>query len=728
VATARRTRNSRGTKEAKKRRDMRRNRRKLAAQLLDQQISQAVEGTLTKVNFPLPPQPPRKVLLAPVPIRFDDAPLSQPAHLPLTPPELPMPEFSPFDLRPFFPTATPLSPRTPSPFRALPRWCPKIPSLTLGDVWRDTLPTFHDLSGLPEPIEVRPAVKKLGSESCRDVQLWRPIGSILGREQSKFFPSIKTPTSDDHGDKKARVKLPPVGCWLHRSERSADASHSSEMGRDDPESSPTPSLNKETTISLPDCLNTSLSSDPVSEGNRSSTCTPPSSKNKDDGLTPTRVSTHESDAADITDLGHVFPWTQHYKSKANETWLSSSCPGDPSNRPFPEYQSAQPPYELEGCGAGLPYVHANSLTGFSNESEDTVVHFRCHELPAYADSVINLPVMHLDDGNVGMNELVVDHDIFGPVDLDIAAGVPLPASRPITPPVTTLSQLTQDIASLMPINTAIEAEHRQSDAHFYSEQALFSQSPVKPAKKSGLPRNEQRCEPIDIADFLKLGHAKQCWCDHCDNKTDSPSLGQEDVQWASSPTLTDQTCVGNDSSLSLILNHSESSFDSDSESEAPELLELFEFDANDADFESGKIETAEDEDWLVFSRSVPQSCRPSTSSSPLYLPSSPILHLQRPQRASTPTIIITTSSDAASAEDRAGDYVAVPPTTAPVATQTPVWHDMFPRRPSSAWKTGLAELSAEPVARGSAKLAEGSWRWGRQSEEEWWDWAVEEEC
>jgi len=570
-------------------------------------------------------------------------------------------------------------------------------------------------------------MKKLGAELCRDVQVWRPLGSILGRQQSKFFPLIETSTSDDHDDKKARVKLPPVGCWLHRSERSADASHSSEMGRDDPESSPTPSLTRGTATCLPDRLNMSSSSDPVSEGNRSSTRILASSEDKDDGLASTTIPTHEAVAVDVTDLRHVFPWTQHYEYKANETWLSSSCSGDPSNRPFPEYQFAQPPYELEGCGAGLPYVHTNSLTGLSNESEDTFVHFNCHELPAYADSVIDLPVMHLDDGIVGMNELVVDHDVFGPTDLGIAAGVPLPASRPTTPPATPPSRLTRNIASLMPINTVIEAEHRQSDAHFYSEQSLFSQSPVRPAESTRLPRTEQQCGPIDIADFLKLGHARECWCDHCDEKSGNPSLGQEDVKWASSPTLTDQTCVDNDSSFSLILNHSGSNFDSDSESEAPELLDLFEFDANDADFEGGKMKTAEDEDWLVFSRSSRPSCRPSTSSSPLYLPSSPILHLQRPQRASTPTIIITTSSDA-SADERADDYVAVPPTTAPVATQTPVWHDMFPRRPSSAWKAGLAELSAEPVARGSTKMAEGSWRWGRQSEEELWDWAVEEEC
>jgi hypothetical protein len=587
-----------------------------------------------------------------------------------------MPEFSDFDLRAFpsFPTIDPLSLRMPCPFRSLPRWCPRIPSLTLGDVWRDSLPTFHDLSGLPEPVEVRPAMKKLGSELCRDVQIRRPIGSVFGREQSKFFLPTSTPTTDEQDGKKTRVKLPPVGCQLHRSE-----------------------------------------------------------KDDDDTLISTKTSKQELVAVDRTptrNLRHVFPWTHAYEFEANEALLSSPNLADPSGRLSPEYQYAQPPYELVGCGTQLPYVHANSLTGVSNEFEDTVEHFQTHELPAYADSTVDLPVMHLDDGNVGMNELVVDHDMCGPAELDIAAGVPLPVSPLITPPATPLSQSMRDIASLMPINCVIEAEHRKSDAHFYSEQALFSQSPVRPAQSTELSRDEQRCGSIDIADFLKLGHAKQCWCDHCDDRSCDPSTGQEDVQWASSPTLTDQTCAENEVSLSLVLNPSESNFDSKSESEAPELLDLFESDANDADSEIGKIETAEDEDWLVFSRSSPPSSHPSTSSSQLYLPSSPILHQQRQQRASTPTIIITTSTDTSdtSVDEHSDDYVAVPPTTASAGAQTPMWHSMFPRRPSSAWKTGPAELSGEPMSRGCAKTVDGSWRWGRQSEEEWWDWAVEEEC
>jgi len=730
--TSRRTHNSRGTKEAKKRRDMRRNRRKFAAQLLDQHISQAVEETLTKASFPLPPQPPRKALLAPVTaLRAEDAPLSQSVYLPLTPPELPMPDFSDFDMRAFpsFPTFTPLSLRTPSPFRTFPSWCPRIPSLTLGDIWRDSLPTFHDLSGLSEPTEVGAAMKKPVSELCRDVQIWRPIGSILGREQSKFFPPVKMLTADEQNDKKAKVKLPPAGCRLRQSEKGDLKSRSSESNDGVAHITQSSSPTEASAAILPERPHASLLSKLLRDNSRKLPCNTQSLEDKSLHLTSSSTPRRESFVRDSTsthDLRHVFPWTQTCEHPVNDAALPSIELEDPSNRVLPKYHFAQPPYELEGREIVLPYVHANSLTGFSNESEDTVVHIHNRELPDIGDSTTSLPIMHLDDGNVGTNELVVDHDISGPVELDVAAGVPLPVSLPITPPATPPSQSMHDLASLIPISRVLEAEHRHSDAHFYGEQALFFQSPPWPTQSTDLPQNPKRCGSIDITDFLNLGHAKQCWCDHRDNAS-YPSMAQEDVQWASSPTLTDRILVNNDSALSLVLNTSESNFDSDSESEAPELLDLFKSDTKHAESENGKIEMAEDEDWLVFSHPEPAvlgNRRRTTLSSPLYLPSSPVLLRGRQQ---SPTIIVTTPSDT-SMEDRLDEYVPVPPSTASMGTQTPAWHDMFPRRPSSGRGTGFVALSDEPMSHGFAKVAERSWRRASKSGDEWWDWAVEEEC
>ena len=77
------------------------------------------------------------------------------------------------------------------------------------------------------------------------------------------------------------------------------------------------------------------------------------------------------------------------------------------------------------------------------------------------------------------------------------------------------------------------------------------------------------------------------------------------------------------------------------------------------------------------------------------------------------------------------DYIAVAAptsaTTSPTATKM-AWHDMFPRRSSSMWKPDPAICEGESFGLGFASARRASWRWGRESEEEWWDWAVEEEC
>lgn len=199
---------------------MRRNRRKLAAQLLDQQLSQAVDETLTKANYPAPP----RSCMFPAP-HDPVTTLPRPAYFPSMSPELPLPEFSKFDLAAFphfaIASTTPPPLRTPTPFRGLPKWCPRIPSLTLGDVWRDALPTFHDLSSLPEPVEASSSQPGATPKPCKDLQIWRPIGIGYGRDQSRFFPPRSRSTSEglDNGRGRVTVKLPPpVACRLHRSD------------------------------------------------------------------------------------------------------------------------------------------------------------------------------------------------------------------------------------------------------------------------------------------------------------------------------------------------------------------------------------------------------------------------------------------------------------------------------------------------------------------------------
>jgi hypothetical protein len=44
------------------------------------------------------------------------------------------------------------------------------------------------------------------------------------------------------------------------------------------------------------------------------------------------------------------------------------------------------------------------------------------------------------------------------------------------------------------------------------------------------------------------------------------------------------------------------------------------------------------------------------------------------------------------------------------------------------WKADLVFYESRSFGLGTGETRVGGWRWGRESEEEWWDWAVEEEC
>jgi hypothetical protein len=321
---------------------------------------------------------------------------------------------------------------------------------------------------------------------------------------------------------------------------------------------------------------------------------------------------------------------------------------------------------------------------------------------------------------VGLNELVVDHDILTPASVTLAAGVALPATPPATPPLHPLS----DMAAILPVDCITEAEYIHSDAHYCSEQALFS----SPLSLSAETLYESiNSSSINVADFLKLGHAKQCWCGHCTDEPYDLARSAANVSISSSATLADRNRAADgdgNSILSLLLHPSES--EPDTESDDLELLNLNEVNNGSAKYN----ETVEDEDWLLFSPIAVKSAEQQTSSvSTMYLPSSPILHRQRQHRAPAPTVVITSSGP--SANEPSDDYIAVaaPSATATSSTTTSMaWHDMFPRRSSSLWKADLAARENESFELGFAESRRGGWRWGRESEEEWWDWAVEEEC
>ncbi|KXT00581.1 hypothetical protein AC579_10251 [Pseudocercospora musae] len=203
----RRSRNSRGTKEAKKRRDARRNRRKFAAQLLNEQLSRDIDDTLTRANIRPPPHIPLPSPLLGPPLAAMLTPPSSATlalWLPPTPPQLPLLDFRNFDMSdlPYLssPKHSPLTPPSAMPAN-VPSWCPSIPSLMQNRAWKAEAPKFFDLSSIPAPRD----------PPAGNVQ--QLLRAVQPKKQSRFFPpsSIPRPT----------VRLPRIACTLHQCERAA---------------------------------------------------------------------------------------------------------------------------------------------------------------------------------------------------------------------------------------------------------------------------------------------------------------------------------------------------------------------------------------------------------------------------------------------------------------------------------------------------------------------------
>lgn len=415
-----------------------------------------------------------------------------------------------------------------------------------------------------------------------------------------------------------------------------------------------------------------------------------------------------------------------------KTIIEAQEPQASAGRCLSQYYDEQPPYELDARETEIPYVHANSLTGYSNDRDvlDTVPDYE--ERQYLADSGIGLPII-ISSGTqdmVGLNEIVVNHEIMSPAYATSAVGVPLPASLPATPPATPPLHPLSDMATILPVDCIIEAEYIHSDAHYCSEQALFA-SPLSLAQSTETLHAVVDTSSINIADFLKLGHAKQCWCGYCTNEPYDLIRNGANASVSSSTTFADRDVAadeGGDSTLSLLLHPSES--EPDTESDDPELLDCNEANNDSARDDYAKVATEEDEDWLLFSPAAAKPTEePAPSTSTMYLPSSPILHRQRQHRAPAPTVVITSSEP--SVNEPSDDYIAIAaPTTAATSptTTSMAWRDMFPRRSNSLWKADLVAYESRSFGLGSADERRGSWRWGRGSEEEWWDWVVEEEC
>jgi len=285
----------------------------------------------------------------------------------------------------------------------------------------------------------------------------------------------------------------------------------------------------------------------------------------------------------------------------------------------------QSPFELDG--REVPYVHANSLTGYCNGNSEEALPIPDYREQIWTDDFgIGVPTVRYADDLTGLNELMMDHDMNGSGDLTSWPTKATPAAPETLSPVLSGSSLMQELPADY---VADDTERTASDAHFQSEQALFAQSPPLSLK----PLSDANQSAISIGDFLKLGHARECWCGFC---SDQAETATENDTSSTKVAVDDEV----DSDISLDLN-------SDSQAETPELVSPDDSDAM----------TDADEGWLLYSTDAVTA---EEGRSDVYLPSSPVLH-QPPESLHMPIVTVcphhSTDPEVAKHHQRAWDPV-----------------------------------------------------------------------
>lgn len=565
--------------------------------------------------------------------------LPAPSSAPPVAPEIPLPDFPTFDLNSFpqFIQQTSFTPpmRTPSPFHNLPQWCPRIPSLTMSDIWRDSVPTFYDLSSLPEPKEpLEEATARLNDEKkpCMEVQLWQPP-ALRGREHSRFFPPQELPSNSTRP--KAQVKLPANACKLHPSDTGIQAVT---VTGDDAESSKARSYES---LLIEHYGEPSIGR-PV-QGHHSQQ-TPKAVPDPSEQVSDDATAANLWRILDCQRSGIVSHATESTYS-AIMTPLPAETPGEldaPTLFASREH-FCQSPFELDG--RELPYVHSSSLTGYCNANPGETSAVPDYQQQTWMDDFgIGAPTVRYAEDLTGLNELMVDHNTSSSRDFQSSPTADLPMVSTMTSPVLAGSSLLQELPADY---LAYDSECTPSDAHFQSEQALFAQSPaVTPLSLK--PLTDVNRSAISIGDFLKLGHARDCWCGFC---SDQAETSTEDDASSTKVAVDDA-----DSAISL-----DADTDSDSQAETPELISLDDSDAM----------TEADDGWLLYTDNVAAE----EGRSDLYLPSSPVLH-QPPESPSAPVVTVTSHPEG-----------TVPELS---KTQRPPWGDLFPSRPCSALSSSMA--------------------------------------
>jgi len=172
-----------------------------------------------------------------------------------------------------------------------------------------------------------------------------------------------------------------------------------------------------------------------------------------------------------------------------------------------------PAYALSELAVSeLPFVHANSLTGFANERASYETPCAKLELPEYIPLEQSSTIQEL---LVCTNELVVDQYMEEEYAEKIIAALEDLPRLPATPiPKPAKLHLEGTLQTL-----SADTEHGDVlpayDAHYQSEQALF---------RTSSPTDD---DIVDIVTFLRTQCAPDCWCEDC---KDPPELLPSDSE------------------------------------------------------------------------------------------------------------------------------------------------------------------------------------------------------
>ena len=356
----------------------------------------------------------------------------------------------------------------------IPSWCPELPSLSGANMKRGEFPLFFDLSKLPQP-----TYTPNNASNGRELQLWRPQPSSQPKKQSRFFPPSTSP--------KPNVKLPPTACKLHTNDKGVQT-----------ETAPKPRTVAESLEQVVKAAETA----------RKLKCDGQSEKSAAN-LWKILTSSEHPIRGDDNDL---YPRNFSYQ------------PTDDMFAPHGGYdhrlESVSMPIELDSTP--VPYVHANSLTGHANERGS-------EPFPTVEEDVVlfeeTADLTGMQEYLGGLNEMVMDPYVDEGYTDALLAVLDLPP-LPSSPNPYTAAGFPEPVDSVIMQDHNLDNEQEQSDARFQNEQVLFH--PPSPTIRS--PDDDI----VDVATFLTMGHALNCWCNDCGEPPEllfGDTLVEDDDEW-----------------------------------------------------------------------------------------------------------------------------------------------------------------------------------------------------